>query len=303
MSETYIVGYDGSDAAEAAVRFAERLAQHTQAGVVVAAVHRGAPHVPGTVTRDVPGGSADEARAEAHRLLERLPGEALERRAIASDSAAHGLHDLAEQRAADLLVVGVTHRGPLGRIAGSVADRLLHGATCPVVVVPPAEDGGRVGTIGVAYDDRDESRAALRVATDLALRLRARLVVLGVHEPSLAYGAAGVPATTWELEEGGRQALERAVRRAVEGLPAQLGVEVRVAAGPAGPTLLEAAREGIDLLVCGSRGYGPLRSVLLGSVSRRLADHAPCPVLVVPRGATAPPAAKGAATLPATELT
>jgi nucleotide-binding universal stress UspA family protein len=42
--------------------------------------------------------------------------------------------------------------------------------------------------------------------------------------------------------------------------------------------------ENLDLLVCGSRGYGPLRAVLLGGVSRRLAADARCPVIVLPRG-------------------
>ena len=48
---------------------------------------------------------------------------------------------------------------------------------------------------------------------------------------------------------------------------------------------LTEASAGLDLLVCGSRGYGPLRSVLLGSVSRRLSHVARCPLLIVPRGA------------------
>ena len=44
--------------------------------------------------------------------------------------------------------------------------------------------------------------------------------------------------------------------------------------------------EHLDLLVCGSRGYGPLRAVLLGGVSRRLTAEAQCPVIVLPRGVT-----------------
>jgi nucleotide-binding universal stress UspA family protein len=42
--------------------------------------------------------------------------------------------------------------------------------------------------------------------------------------------------------------------------------------------------EHFDLLVCGSRGYGPVRAVLLGAVSRRLVTEARCPVAVAPRG-------------------
>jgi nucleotide-binding universal stress UspA family protein len=41
----------------------------------------------------------------------------------------------------------------------------------------------------------------------------------------------------------------------------------------------------VDLLVCGSRGYGPMRRVLLGGVLRKLIRRAACPVVVVPRGA------------------
>ena len=44
--------------------------------------------------------------------------------------------------------------------------------------------------------------------------------------------------------------------------------------------------EDADLLVMGSRGYGPLRAVLLGSVSSGVVRSAPCPVLVIPRSAT-----------------
>jgi nucleotide-binding universal stress UspA family protein len=43
--------------------------------------------------------------------------------------------------------------------------------------------------------------------------------------------------------------------------------------------------EAADLLLTGSRGYGPMRAVLLGSVSGRLVREADCPVIVVPRGA------------------
>lgn len=42
-----------------------------------------------------------------------------------------------------------------------------------------------------------------------------------------------------------------------------------------------------DLLICGSRGYGPLRPVMLGSVTRRVVAKAHCPVVVVPRGSKA----------------
>jgi nucleotide-binding universal stress UspA family protein len=61
--------------------------------------------------------------------------------------------------------------------------------------------------------------------------------------------------------------------------------ECRALHGPPGFALAAASASGVDLLVAGSRGYGPLHAVVAGSVSRHLAHHAACPVLVVPRGA------------------
>ncbi len=51
---------------------------------------------------------------------------------------------------------------------------------------------------------------------------------------------------------------------------------------------LAAETEGVDLMIAGSRGYGPHQAVLLGSVSGRLVRDASCPVLVVPRGIETP---------------
>jgi nucleotide-binding universal stress UspA family protein len=57
-----------------------------------------------------------------------------------------------------------------------------------------------------------------------------------------------------------------------------------VVAVAASVVALEQFSHDVDLLVCGSRGYGPIGSVLLGGVSRRLLHRAACPVIVVPRG-------------------
>ena len=59
-------------------------------------------------------------------------------------------------------------------------------------------------------------------------------------------------------------------------------MQSEVVKGHAGDTLALLS-PGFDLLVCGSRGYGPLHSVLVGGVSHALVNHAACPVLVLPR--------------------
>ena len=73
------------------------------------------------------------------------------------------------------------------------------------------------------------------------------------------------------------------MRRATDALGGGVTVEADAFVEDPADVLIRVS-ENVDLLVCGSRGYGPLRSVLLGGVSRRLTAEAQCPVLVLPRG-------------------
>ena len=68
-------------------------------------------------------------------------------------------------------------------------------------------------------------------------------------------------------------------------MPAEIEATAEVAEGDAVNVLATLDRRDADLLVCGARGYGPLRRVLLGGVSSRLLRRAACPLLVVPRRA------------------
>ena len=81
-----------------------------------------------------------------------------------------------------------------------------------------------------------------------------------------------------------REQAQRAVEEALERLPSELHTEGRVADGDPVSVLTEEAGKGVDVLFVGSRGYGPVRRVLLGSVSGELIRSAPCPVVVMPRG-------------------
>jgi nucleotide-binding universal stress UspA family protein len=288
MSETYIIGFDGSDASRAAVRFTTELAAATGASTTVANVY---PEPPVVYGRGSLAGARDaltaSSREESARLLATLEDvDVTEAVTVMSDSPAHGLQRAAQERDADLMAVGVTHRRGAARVApGSVAEHLLFGAPCPVLVVPAGEGGRAVTSIGVAFDSRPEAQAALAHAVELAERLGARVTLISTVQPSLAAGAPGVPLSD-SLEEPAREALEKVVQRAADELPPAVQASVRVVVGPPAQLDDEARAAGIDLLVCGSRGYGPMKSVLLGSVSRHLVDHARCPVLVVPRSST-----------------
>ena len=64
----------------------------------------------------------------------------------------------------------------------------------------------------------------------------------------------------------------------------QIGVEPTLVSGEAAEALADAAKTPGSILLLGSRAYGPLRRVLLGSVSRAIAGSAPAPLIVHPRG-------------------
>jgi nucleotide-binding universal stress UspA family protein len=189
------------------------------------------------------------------------------------DSAAHGLIELAQTEEADLVVIGSTHHGPIHRVlAGTVATRLLRGAPCAVAVAPRAwreRRSSRVSLIGVGYDGSDESKVAVTRAEQLAEAFGAKLRVITIA-PYIGVDAHLDNVWAERLREGaalvsGDVETERILR---EGRDA---------------SELALLGHGLDLLVVGSRGYGPLRGALAGSVSSELMRTAPCPVLVVPR--------------------
>jgi nucleotide-binding universal stress UspA family protein len=147
--------------------------------------------------------------------------------------------------------------------------------------------------IGVGFVNTLEGRGALTAASGLARATGGHVAVFSVQEPIEWSPALVMPgwsvALAFEAER--EQHAQRAGTTARRLVPEDLFASVEVPAGDPG-TILAAASADLDLLVCGSRGYGPLRSVILGSVSRELARSSACPLLVVPR-----PPAEDATTL------
>jgi nucleotide-binding universal stress UspA family protein len=148
--------------------------------------------------------------------------------------------------------------------------------------------GAGLHTIGVAYVDTEEGREALRGAHALAQRAGATLRVLAAVKAGLAmYGEARTAEQRGkefdEVEGELRVRAEESLRRATDALDGGVPVETDVFVEDPANVLVRVS-EHLDFLVCGSRGYGPLRTVLLGGVSRRLTAEALCPVIVLPRG-------------------
>ena len=294
MSKPIIVGYDPMTSDRAPINFGVAAARFTGAPLIVASASAAGDRPDAGQQDEDLVVDASEALDQARRELE-PEGIPVECRELANTSAARALHETSEAEDAGLLVVGSTRRGSVGRvIPGSTAERLMHGAPCPIAIVPPGwEAGAGLKTIGVAFVDTDEGREALRGAHALARRAGASLRVLTAVKAGLAmYGetqarTAEQRGRDFEEVEGElRVRAENALRRATEALDGDVAVEVDAFVEDPADVLIRVS-ENLDLLICGSRGYGPLRAVLLGGVSRRLTAEARCPVIVLPRGVEA----------------
>ncbi len=263
-----IVGFDGSEEAYDALHLAERIRSASGLELILAVVDENAPPVGDS------GGYWEYQQnyfAEMGRKAVDYLGHREFTRRTASDSAPAALQQIAANEGAAMIVLGSTHRGQIGRVfAGSVGERLLGGSPCAIAIAPKGYAGGvhpGLGIVGVGYDGGEESKLALEVAKDLARGSDASLRLIGVAPE----GADGAERMELELSEASRRC-------------GDVAVEWRVLTGDAPAALADQGVE-LDMLVLGSRDYGPIRTVLLGGVSREVLRTAPCPVVIVPRSA------------------
>jgi nucleotide-binding universal stress UspA family protein len=261
-----LVGYDASERSEDALALALVLAAGAGAVTAVCVAW------PEPLAAGIGEGGPDIQPARAQQLLRALSerlGERLRTRVAVGSSPARVLYELAEDEGADLLVAGSTGRGRLARtLPGTTAESLLVAAPCAVAVAPldyrdrvPA----RFERLGVAYVPGPDGDLALALAHAFAREAGAGLAVITAGEdPS--------PDVLARLHES------------VSRLGGDVAITPKLIPGaPADVLLIEAAE--LDLLIMGSRRYGPLRRVLLGSVSHAVLHRCPCPVLVTPRSA------------------
>ena len=291
-SSVVAVGFDGSPQARDALALGADIARVTEARLAVIVVYPtdflldlNLDEYHDTLRRD-----AEGKLAEARDLLDGVDAE-LHTRVARTD--ARGLHDSAESIGAELLVVGSSHRsGPSRIVLGSVGTRLLHGAPCAVAVAPSgyaSSDARGLHVILAGFDGSPESRAAVAEAARLADKANAALRIVAVAGGASVGSAIAIAWATYDVMQADeRRFLEGELDTLLGELPAGLRAETHVVTGNPGLLIAEEAAKGADLVVVGSRGYGAVRRVMLGSVSAELLRTSSCPVLVVPRGASEP---------------
>ena len=200
---------------------------------------------------------------------------------------------------ADLMVMGTHGASGFERLLlGSVTEKVLRRAPCPVLTVPRGVDAPGAPatapafkTIVCATDFSEASNRALDYALSLAQEAGGRLVLVHVlealpeEEPRFS-SHFNVPEVRRLLEHDARTSRESLVS---EGARTWCDVETVVGHGKAGRELLRVATAShADLIVVGVHGRSAADRALFGSTTEHVVRHAPCPVLSVSPGAGTP---------------
>lgn len=305
-----LLAYDGSPAAESAVRAAGALFPRARAAVVTvqrepATFQQSAGLARVAIPDEViAGGLAALARAAGREAAATAAegarsataaGIAAEARTVdAAGSPWRGIRRAAAETGAEVIVCGSRGLGALSRSTlGSTSSGLLHYAGRTVLVVPGGETDLSGGMV-IGYDGSAPARAAIARAGRLLAGREA--IVVNVWESTIRRSLSGRALTATPFDEltalvGDLDEYFAAVSAEVAAEGAELarehGLEARPeaveAAGSAWHGLLAAAQaSAAAVVVVGSRGRGGLASSLLGSTSSGLVHNADLPVLVVP---------------------
>jgi nucleotide-binding universal stress UspA family protein len=226
------------------------------------------------------------------RLLSSVAGSGLKvRLRLEEGPVATRILEVASQEAADLLVVGTHSRTGLPRaMLGSIADRMVRQATCPVLTVRPRPDSAprrEIRRICYATDFSPTARAAWPWVVAIASAAGAEVDLVHVtFEPVVDHHmpAEAIGRMAQFLRDQGRIEVERFLERST--LPRER-IHVHLSSGVSGEQIVHRAQEqAADLIVMGTHGWSGVVRWMLGSVAHYVIQTAPCPVLTIaPAGA------------------
>lgn len=277
-----LVGHDGGEHADDALALGRLIAERSAADLVLASVIPSP--IGGSFVPALPADAFTELSTKAKIGLDTVAETVgADTEIVQSTSPAHGLLTVAERIGADLIVVGSSPRAEAGHTrAGRKARQLMSGGVSSVAVAPDGfRERARLDRIGVGVDGSPESGLALEAAVELSpdgSNLTLIAVAAGFADE---WGRWGATYPLAEMAEATREAATEHLKQSAAAVPDRLVASETLLEGTA-PIKLAEASAGLDLLCLGSRGYGPVRRVLLGSVSSDVVNHAASAVLVVP---------------------
>ncbi|HYW46762.1 MAG TPA: universal stress protein [Bryobacteraceae bacterium] len=289
--ERILCPVDPSDVSAMAYRYAQSIAAHYHASLIVQKVIEYSQYVFASYTPSMPAfvefseSLVADGLAALHRFVDGSGGTIQPECIVqANFSAADAILSLAETRAISLIVMGTHGRRGFDRLMmGSVTERVLRHASCPVLAVRPAAPGSNypgapdepvpIRRILCCVDFSAHSRRALEYALSAADAYSADVTVLHVLDP--VSQSADVAQET-----------DAAMANLAKLLPpgsssTKTHLEVRL--GEAYREILDLGSEmQADLVVTGVRGRNSLDLAVFGSTTYRVIQLGPGPVLTVP---------------------
>jgi len=243
-----------------------------------------------TMTAALPNLSEPEDRAAAEEhlraWLEPRRPDVPTRTVVAEGSVAATILETAKSRGVDLIVMGTHGSSGFERLVlGSVTEKVLRKATCPVLTVPPAS----YSTVKLPYtrvlcplDFSESSKAALGFAFSLGKESDAAVTLLHVVDtPDSEHLTQRFDWSQYQKAVG-----EKVSSQLNQLVPDEVRLwcrpSVQVAFGkPYREILSVAATEKADLIVIGVRGRNPIELAIFGSTTNQVVRRATCPVLTL----------------------
>jgi nucleotide-binding universal stress UspA family protein len=285
MFHKVIAGFDGSDRGLDALSLGLALTA-SEGELIVCCVHR-FRSLSARIDPTEPSMDREAAEESVGRAIEGLDRSVpVTMKLVAEASAATALQRMATDEHAELIVLGSSHRGAVGRVlVGSVTEETLHGAPCPVAVAPVGfhtrGTPARLRSVAVGHDVREPTPGALSVGIGLCEETGASLLLAAVAEDATVPDPTRATMPYREAVEARTHAPEQAVAAALDSVPDGLSATGEVRDGDVAEQLLEVA-ETVDLLVLGSHGRGLIGRLVMGSVCDQVVRAAACAVLIVP---------------------
>jgi nucleotide-binding universal stress UspA family protein len=290
---TIIAGFSSSRQGPAPLNLATQLARTTGEKIIAAVVvERPLPVGVDPIEDEYRGYVAAQATASLERVVAQISGD-FDISVVThhATSVPNGLMELVAEHSADLVVVGSSSSGLLGRIAlGTVTERLVYTSKVPVAIAPRGYPSrpAPVRRLTAAYRDGADAAELIATSAELAKEWGARLRIASFTVRPFTMFGGSIERSAEELvvQQWARRTTDAVIKQLddVRTTVAVPDVDVVIGTGTEWREAVDdIAWESGDVLVLGSGAAGPLAQVFLGTAASKILRHAPVPVMIVPR--------------------
>jgi nucleotide-binding universal stress UspA family protein len=290
---TIIAGFSSSRQGVAPLNLATQLARTSGEKIIAAVVvERPLPAGVDPLEDEYRGYVAAQATASLERVVAQISGD-FDISVVThhATSVPNGLMELVAEHSADLVVVGSSSSGLLGRIAlGTVTERLVYTSKVPVAIAPRGypSSPAPVRRLTAAYRDGADAAELIATSAELAKEWGARLRIASftVRPFTMFGGSIERSAEELVIQQWARRTTDAVIKQLddVRTTVAVPDVDVVIGTGTEWREAVDdIAWEPGDVLVLGSGAAGPLAQVFLGTAASKILRHAPVPVMIVPR--------------------